>query len=147
MSASADRSARPWAATPMPVTSTKPSRAPNSTSLSSCTRYPDGVTRQHSTWKPTACASWHRHACIVIARAGIADLLDAHPSDEHTHLGVRAKLPDGWRQTTSSSPTLPPTGCKRETSTQSCSARFPVPREMRTASRSPPCALGSHEVT
>ena len=41
-------------------------------------------------------ASRHRHACIVVARAGIADLLDAHPSDEPVHLGVRAKFPDGW---------------------------------------------------
>jgi len=41
-------------------------------------------------------ASRHRHACIVVARAGIADVLDAHPSDEPVHLGVRAKFPDGW---------------------------------------------------
>ncbi len=40
-------------------------------------------------------ASRHRHACIVVSRAGIADLLDAHPSDEPIHLGVRAKFPDG----------------------------------------------------
>jgi hypothetical protein len=40
--------------------------------------------------------SRHRHACIIVARAGIADLLDAHPSDEPIHLGVRAKFPDGW---------------------------------------------------
>jgi hypothetical protein len=41
-------------------------------------------------------ASRHRHACIIVARAGIANLLDAHPSDEPIHLGVRAKFPDGW---------------------------------------------------
>jgi AAA domain len=41
-------------------------------------------------------ASRHRHACIVVARAGIADLLDAHPSNEPIHLGVPAKFPDGW---------------------------------------------------
>jgi hypothetical protein len=41
-------------------------------------------------------ASRHRHACVVVARAGIADILDAHPSDEPIHLGVRAKFPDGW---------------------------------------------------
>ncbi|MFI6611905.1 AAA domain-containing protein [Streptomyces sp. NPDC050507] len=40
--------------------------------------------------------SRHRHACIVIARAGIADLLDAHPSTDPVHLGVPAKFPDGW---------------------------------------------------
>ncbi len=41
-------------------------------------------------------ASRHRHACIVVARAGIADILDAHPSDEPIHLGVRARFPGGW---------------------------------------------------
>jgi hypothetical protein len=41
-------------------------------------------------------ASRHRHACIIVTRAGIADLLDAHPSDEPIHLGVPAKFPDGW---------------------------------------------------
>ena len=40
--------------------------------------------------------SRHQHACIIVACAGIADLLDAHPSDEPIHLGVRAKFPDGW---------------------------------------------------
>jgi hypothetical protein len=40
--------------------------------------------------------SRHRHACVVVARAGIADLLDAHPPDEPIHLGVPAKFPDGW---------------------------------------------------
>ena len=38
----------------------------------------------------------HRHACIVIARAGIAQLLDAHPSNEPEHLGATTKIPDGW---------------------------------------------------
>jgi len=41
-------------------------------------------------------ASRHRHACIVVARAGIAELLDAHPSAEPVHLGVPVKFPDGW---------------------------------------------------
>ncbi len=41
-------------------------------------------------------ASRHRHACIVVARAGIADVLDAHPSTEPVHLNVAAKFPDGW---------------------------------------------------
>jgi AAA domain len=40
--------------------------------------------------------SRHRHACIVVARAGIAELLDAHPSVDPVHLGVPAKFPDGW---------------------------------------------------
>jgi hypothetical protein len=38
----------------------------------------------------------HRHACIAIARAGIPELLDAHPSTEPVHLNVPAKFPDGW---------------------------------------------------
>ncbi|WP_414166373.1 AAA family ATPase [Streptoverticillium reticulum] len=41
-------------------------------------------------------ASRHRHACIVITRAGIAPLLDAHPSNDPVHLGVTSKMPDGW---------------------------------------------------
>jgi hypothetical protein len=40
--------------------------------------------------------SRHRHACIVVARAGIPELLDAHPSIEPVHLNVPAKFPDGW---------------------------------------------------
>jgi hypothetical protein len=40
--------------------------------------------------------SRHRHACVVVARAGIPELLDAHPSVEPVHLGVPAKFPDGW---------------------------------------------------
>jgi hypothetical protein len=40
--------------------------------------------------------SRHRHACIVVARAGIAELLDAHPSTEPVHLNVPARFPDGW---------------------------------------------------
>ncbi|WP_084504037.1 AAA family ATPase [Actinoplanes sp. N902-109] len=40
--------------------------------------------------------SRHRHACVVVARAGIPDLLDAHPSTEPVHLGVPVKFPDGW---------------------------------------------------
>jgi hypothetical protein len=40
--------------------------------------------------------SRHRHACIVVARAGIPDLLDAHPSTEPVHLNAPVKFPDGW---------------------------------------------------
>jgi hypothetical protein len=40
--------------------------------------------------------SRHRHACIVVARAGIGELLDAHPSTEIVHLDVPVKFPDGW---------------------------------------------------
>jgi len=41
-------------------------------------------------------ASRHRHACVVVARAGIPELLDAHPAAEPVHLGVPVKFPDGW---------------------------------------------------
>jgi len=41
-------------------------------------------------------ASRHRHACVVVARAGIPELLDAHPCAEPVHLGVPVKFPDGW---------------------------------------------------
>lgn len=40
--------------------------------------------------------SRHRHACVVVARAGIPELLDAHPYSEPVHLGVPVKFPDGW---------------------------------------------------
>jgi hypothetical protein len=40
--------------------------------------------------------SRHRHACIVVTRAGITDLLDTHPSNDPIHLRVPAKFPDGW---------------------------------------------------
>ncbi|WP_434743027.1 AAA family ATPase [Micromonospora sp. SH-82] len=40
--------------------------------------------------------SRHRHACVVVARAGIGELLDAHPSTEPVHLDVPVRFPDGW---------------------------------------------------
>jgi len=40
--------------------------------------------------------SRHRHGCVVVARAGIAELLAAHPSTEPVHLNVPVKFPDGW---------------------------------------------------
>ena len=40
--------------------------------------------------------SRHRHACVVVAREGIVELLDAHPSTEPVHLNVPLKFPDGW---------------------------------------------------
>jgi len=41
-------------------------------------------------------ASRHRQACIVVARAGIRDLLDEHPSTEPVHLHEPVRIPDGW---------------------------------------------------
>jgi superfamily I DNA and/or RNA helicase len=38
----------------------------------------------------------HRHACVVVARAGIPELLDAHPHSDPVHINVPAKFPDGW---------------------------------------------------
>lgn len=40
--------------------------------------------------------SRHRHACIVVARAGIAELLDAHPSNDPAHPGAASMIADGW---------------------------------------------------
>jgi AAA domain-containing protein len=40
--------------------------------------------------------SRHRHACIVVARAGIQELLDTHPPAEPMHLDVPATFADGW---------------------------------------------------
>jgi hypothetical protein len=40
--------------------------------------------------------SRHRHACIVVGRAGTAELLDAHPSVDPVPLNTEPKFPDGW---------------------------------------------------
>jgi AAA domain len=56
----------------------------------------DATTFHLETGRLCVLASRHRHACVVVARAGIADLLDTHPPDEPIHLGVAAKFPDGW---------------------------------------------------
>jgi superfamily I DNA and/or RNA helicase len=40
--------------------------------------------------------SRHRHACVIVGRAGIGDLLDAHPLAAPVYLDLPAKLPDGW---------------------------------------------------
>ncbi|WP_432984246.1 AAA domain-containing protein [Dactylosporangium sp. CA-233914] len=40
--------------------------------------------------------SRHRHACIAVARAGITELLDAHPSTGRMYLNELVKFPDGW---------------------------------------------------
>ncbi|MEV0002252.1 AAA family ATPase [Micromonospora sp. NPDC050980] len=41
-------------------------------------------------------ASRHRHACVVVTRAGIGELLDAYPSTDRVHLDVPVRFPDGW---------------------------------------------------
>lgn len=40
--------------------------------------------------------SRHRQACIMVARSGIRELLDAHPSSEPVHLDEPVTFPDGW---------------------------------------------------
>ncbi|MEV5479807.1 MULTISPECIES: AAA domain-containing protein [Streptomyces] len=57
---------------------------------------PDATAFHLETGRLCVLASRHRHACIVVCRAGVADLLDAHPSTEPVSLGVTVKFPDGW---------------------------------------------------
>ncbi|MBO0515225.1 ATP-binding protein, partial [Streptomyces beijiangensis] len=57
---------------------------------------PDATAFHLETGRLCVLASRHRHACIVVCRAGVADLLDEHPSTEPVHLGVTLKFPDGW---------------------------------------------------
>ncbi|KAB1118642.1 AAA family ATPase [Micromonospora aurantiaca] len=40
--------------------------------------------------------SRHRHACIVVARDGISDLLDAHPSADPVPFNTQPRFPNGW---------------------------------------------------
>ncbi|MEV7466449.1 AAA domain-containing protein [Streptomyces kronopolitis] len=57
---------------------------------------PDATAFHLETGRLCVLASRHRHACIVVCRAGVADLLDEHPSTEPVRLGVAVKFPDGW---------------------------------------------------
>ncbi|MFE9643581.1 AAA domain-containing protein [Streptomyces sp. NPDC006365] len=57
---------------------------------------PDATAFHLETGRLCVLASRHRHACIVISRAGVPDLLDDHPSTEPVQLGVTVKFPDGW---------------------------------------------------
>ncbi|WP_151775186.1 AAA domain-containing protein [Streptomyces abyssomicinicus] len=57
---------------------------------------PDATAFHLETGRLCVLASRHRHACIVVCRAGVADLLDDHPSTEPVRLGVTVKFPDGW---------------------------------------------------
>ncbi|MDR3035848.1 MAG: helicase, partial [Kitasatospora sp.] len=57
---------------------------------------PDATAFHLETGRLCVLASRHRHACVMVARAGIADLLDAYPSEEPVRLGVPVKFPDGW---------------------------------------------------
>ena len=57
---------------------------------------PDATAFHLETGRLCVLASRHRHACIVISRAGVPALLDDHPSTEPVQLGVPLKFPDGW---------------------------------------------------
>ncbi|MGG8406252.1 AAA domain-containing protein, partial [Streptomyces sp. 12297] len=57
---------------------------------------PDATAFHLETGRLCVLTSRHRHACVVVARAGIADLLDEHPGTDPVQLGVAVKFPDGW---------------------------------------------------
>ncbi|MFI6446224.1 AAA family ATPase [Kitasatospora sp. NPDC050543] len=57
---------------------------------------PDATAFHLETGRLCVLASRHRHACIVVAREGIAALLDEHPATEPVQLGVSVQFPDGW---------------------------------------------------
>ncbi|MFK4149431.1 AAA domain-containing protein [Streptomyces sp. NPDC004065] len=57
---------------------------------------PDATAFHLETGRLCVLASRHRHACVVVCRAGVGELLDDHPSTEPVQLGVTVKFPDGW---------------------------------------------------
>lgn len=57
---------------------------------------PDASAFHLETGRLCVLTSRHRHACIVVCRAGVAELLDEHPATEPVQLGVTVKFPDGW---------------------------------------------------
>lgn len=57
---------------------------------------PDATAFHLETGRLCVLTSRHRHACVVVCRAGVAELLDEHPSSEPVRLGVTVKFPDGW---------------------------------------------------
>ncbi|WEB42457.1 AAA family ATPase [Streptomyces yunnanensis] len=57
---------------------------------------PDATAFHLETGRLCVLASRHRHACIVVCRAGVTELLDEHPATEPVQLGVTVKFPDGW---------------------------------------------------
>ncbi|MER0445908.1 AAA domain-containing protein [Streptomyces sp. Edi4] len=57
---------------------------------------PDATAFHLETGRLCVLASRHRHACVVVCRAGVTTLLDDHPSTEPVQLGVTMKFPDGW---------------------------------------------------
>jgi len=57
---------------------------------------PDATAFHLETGRLCVLASRHRHACVVVCRAGVGDLLDEYPSTEPVQLGTLVKFPDGW---------------------------------------------------
>ncbi|MFH8368775.1 AAA domain-containing protein [Streptomyces sp. NPDC018031] len=57
---------------------------------------PDATAFHLETGRLCVLASRHRHACVVVCRAGVSELLDEHPSAEPVQLGVPVRFPDGW---------------------------------------------------
>ncbi|MFE9473958.1 AAA domain-containing protein [Streptomyces griseofuscus] len=57
---------------------------------------PDATAFHLETGRLCVLASRHRHACIVVCREGVSDLLDDYPSTEPVQLGTLVKFPDGW---------------------------------------------------
>ncbi|GGV33686.1 AAA domain-containing protein [Streptomyces spectabilis] len=57
---------------------------------------PDATAFHLETGRLCVLTSRHRHACVVVCRAGVDTLLDDHPATEPVRLGVTVKFPDGW---------------------------------------------------
>ncbi len=57
---------------------------------------PDATAFHLETGRLCVLTSRHRHACVVVCRAGVPELLDEHPATEPVQLGVTVKFPDGW---------------------------------------------------
>ncbi|MBB5117669.1 AAA domain-containing protein [Streptomyces eurocidicus] len=57
---------------------------------------PDATAFHLETGRLCVLTSRHRHACVVVCRAGVDELLDEHPSTDPVRLGVTVKFPDGW---------------------------------------------------
>ncbi|MFF4753167.1 AAA domain-containing protein [Streptomyces sp. NPDC002514] len=57
---------------------------------------PDATAFHLETGRLCVLASRHRHACVVVCRAGVTELLDDYPSADPVQLGTLVKFPDGW---------------------------------------------------
>ncbi|GKQ37682.1 AAA domain-containing protein [Streptomyces sp. A012304] len=57
---------------------------------------PDATAFHLETGRLCVLTSRHRHACVVVCRAGVGELLDDYPSTEPVQLGTVVKFPDGW---------------------------------------------------